>query len=715
MTPVAAKQDLRADAALALAAAGTAIFPCRGKLPAISKLEGGKGFKDATNCEATIVAWWIKYKNANIGMPTGGINQVFVLDIDGPEAEAALAALEAQHGKLPSTRTVRTRPGRRQLYFRQPRDTTVRCTVSKLAPKLDVRGDGGYVMVPPSIHPHTRKPYIFLDDREPAEPPPWLIELVCDVTTAKPEAERENTIPEGTRNGSLASLGGVMRRVNFSHDAILAALLKTNQEKCKPPLPESEVRRIAESISRYSPGLDPSKSTPFRKDLANSAKFAAQHAGKVLYVADKEIWYADDGKLWVENAIGTVMRYARQTVLSLYDEARQITESDKARIDAMKWAIESEGRIHKIVTDAQSELALEVRNYAETFDLDPLLLNCENGTYSFKEKRLLPHDASRHLSKITRIRYDEAATCPRTEAWLLEACGGSQALADYLWRLAGYVLTGLGGAQSFWIFHGPTKTGKSTFIKLLRRLAGTYGTSLPEAAVTINRFSNQDYAMAELAGVRLATLVEIAEGKRFDEGKIKQITGQDYIKACKKWQNYFEFMSQAKLVIALNHKPDVRETGDAFWSRTKCVPFNVYRPPEKRIEEFENILIEKEGPGILAKAIRHYHDLESSGWQEPEEVTTAVKQYREEQDVVRNFISEFCVEALGQKILFSILYAKFRALQLGAGERPMTKTAFGIELDRLGYSSARIGNDRARRGLALKRGTAEEGTNDYEM
>jgi hypothetical protein len=124
-----------------------------------------------------------------------------------------------------------------------------------LGPGLDVRGDGGYVVAPPSTHPNGNR-YAFIKDSELAEMPEWLLGLLGAPSPRQPTSNSEGTakIREGQRNSSLTSLAGGMRQKGLSQSAIEAALLVENQKRCEPPLPESEVLRIAKSVGRYPPG-----------------------------------------------------------------------------------------------------------------------------------------------------------------------------------------------------------------------------------------------------------------------------------------------------------------------------------------------------------------------------------------------------------------------------------------------------------------------------
>ena len=160
------------DAALAYAGRNSfAVFPClpRAKEPAIKR-----GFYAATTNPETIRRFW-RVADRNIAIRTGMASRVWILDVDGEDGEASLRALEAKHGALPPTWESLTARGR-HIWFRC--DCPVPCSASKIAPGLDARGDGGYVVAPPSIHP-TGRVYVWSVDRadDLANAPDWLLRL----------------------------------------------------------------------------------------------------------------------------------------------------------------------------------------------------------------------------------------------------------------------------------------------------------------------------------------------------------------------------------------------------------------------------------------------------------------------------------------------------------------------------------------------------------
>jgi len=259
------------SSALRYAELGYAVFPC---IPGSKKPLTEHGFKDAATDPEQIEAWWREHPQANIGIPTAGL---LVVDVDGsdnpwPEDEDRLQDLSAG----PTSQTPR---GGRHHIFRQPEGRIWKNTSSRLATKVDTRADGGYVVVPPSIV--DGKPYewaLNLDTGPESlpEPPEWLLVALDDtdnslwhqkpqngngtpslplpgsVETPSPTSDG-NVIPTGQRNSTLARLAGAMRRVGMGKDEIQAALLKTSASRCKPPLANNEVERIARSICRYDP------------------------------------------------------------------------------------------------------------------------------------------------------------------------------------------------------------------------------------------------------------------------------------------------------------------------------------------------------------------------------------------------------------------------------------------------------------------------------
>jgi bifunctional DNA primase/polymerase-like protein/primase-like protein len=232
------------SAALKLASAGLAVFPCRvrDKRPATEN-----GLKDATVSHDQITAWWTEQPDCNIAIATGAVSKIFVVDVDGPDA-----AFELQRLNLPATVEAATARGK-HLYFKYP-STPIRNTAGKIAPGIDTRGDGGYVLAPPSIHPSGAR-YRWTGARTVAAAPDQLIAKIAERANGKatPAAEWQqlfsSDIPDGQRDCTLTKMAGKLLRYQVNAADVLGIIHSINVARCKPPLPAEDIERIVESIA----------------------------------------------------------------------------------------------------------------------------------------------------------------------------------------------------------------------------------------------------------------------------------------------------------------------------------------------------------------------------------------------------------------------------------------------------------------------------------
>jgi putative DNA primase/helicase len=213
------------------------------------------GLKDASR-DVTALERWFRQGELNVGVVTGSGSGLVVLDVDaGHDGEASLEALEARHGAIPATPEVLTGAGR-HLYFAHP-GGVLGNSAGKLGPGLDVRGDGGYVVAPPSLHRSGRR-YAW-EHSSPtvlAPLPGWLLGLLR--APAAPRVVRSthwlevlrDGVGEGGRNAALASLAGHLFRQERLHPLVVVELaLCWNEARCRPPLPQAEVLRTLDSIA----------------------------------------------------------------------------------------------------------------------------------------------------------------------------------------------------------------------------------------------------------------------------------------------------------------------------------------------------------------------------------------------------------------------------------------------------------------------------------
>jgi hypothetical protein len=218
------------------------------------------GCLDATTDAQTIDQWFALYPDANIGIATGQRSGIVVIDVDEDHGGwDTIENLIDRNGELPETWVAQTGGGGGHFYFQAP-PIDIRNSAGLLGPGIDIRGQGGYVVAPPSTHLSGTR-YRWVDGNHPlgtelAPLPEWLYlriaksERMNGLRQASPLPLR---LTAGIRNTWLASIAGTMRHRGCSADAINAALQVENTNRCEPPLGVREVERIAVSIERYPP------------------------------------------------------------------------------------------------------------------------------------------------------------------------------------------------------------------------------------------------------------------------------------------------------------------------------------------------------------------------------------------------------------------------------------------------------------------------------
>jgi len=233
---------------------GYMVFPVR---VGEKRPETANGFLDATTDPGQIEAWFGNNPQLNIGVPTGGM---LVVDID-PEGLNWLDDEAEKRASLTEAPWARTPRGGHHFWFRQPEGMELRNSVSRLAPGVDTRATGGYVVVAPSCVGDGHYAWVENHELPPIdqlpEPPLWLLdslEALDQPSTGRELVELDQgQIPKGRRNHTLFSRACAMRRTGWNETEIEAALQEANRQRCNPPLPEWEVRTIAQSVCRYEP------------------------------------------------------------------------------------------------------------------------------------------------------------------------------------------------------------------------------------------------------------------------------------------------------------------------------------------------------------------------------------------------------------------------------------------------------------------------------
>lgn len=208
------------------------------------------GLQDASADVDVIEQWWSMWPNANIGIATGRTSGLVVLDVDfRTGGDQSLAALTAKHGGLPETPCVATGNGL-HYYFEHPGEQ-VRCSAGRIGPGLDLRGDGGYVVAPPSVHA-SGKPYTWLVACDPVPMPAWL--TTHELPTLRPVADTPDILSgvvEGERDVELFRLACKLRRADVPRDVAEELVLRA-AAACVPPFAAPDaLKKVASAYDRY--------------------------------------------------------------------------------------------------------------------------------------------------------------------------------------------------------------------------------------------------------------------------------------------------------------------------------------------------------------------------------------------------------------------------------------------------------------------------------
>jgi len=432
-------------------------------------------------------------------------------------------------------------------------------------------------------------------------------------------------------------------------------------------------------------------------DLGNAERLILLY-GQDLIWTDAWGWLAWDGRRWAQDNQRKVEELAVRTVRAIYRAAAESDDPDTRKALA-SWArrSESRSRIEAMVALARHMVARK----PDEFDADPWLLSCANGVLDLRTGELRPHQREDRLTKLVPVNYDPQARCPRWEQFLGEVFAPHPDLIPFIQRAVGYSLTGDTREECLFLLHGTGRNGKGTLLRTLTTLLADYAMTADFATFLAgprDRGPRDD--VANMRGRRLVVSQEVREGAPLAESLIKWLTGGDRIRARNLYERSSEWLPTHKIWLAVNHKPIIRGTDDAIWSRIKLVPFDVsFAGREDRQLKAK---LEEELEGILAWAVRGCRQWLRDGLQCPATVHQATQQYRVESDQIGRFIEECCVTTDGGKVRARRLYQAYRAWCEQTGEHPVTETAFAMRLAERGLRKARTSRHTLYCGIQLR-------------
>ncbi|MEU6112463.1 phage/plasmid primase, P4 family [Streptomyces albidoflavus] len=292
----------------------------------------------------------------------------------------------------------------------------------------------------------------------------------------------------------------------------------------------------------------------------------------------------------------------------------------------------------------------------DILDGDPYTLCTPGGIVDLRTGSIHHPDPHRDLhSRATNVAPGGMPT-PRWDRFLSDTFGADdrgKELVDFLHLLLGYSITGDVGAQVLPFLWGKGANGKSVLLDVMIQILGDYADAAPPGfLMDKGAFSEHSTELTELHGRRIFVCSELKPNDKFDEARVKLLTGGDKIKARRMRQDYFTFTPTHKLWLLGNHRPEVGTGGHAFWRRIRLIPFEYVVPAHRKIDNLAAELVADEGPGILtwliAGATRYLTTRDPLTG--PTSVRVATDAYKTTEDHIGRFLTECCALSPGSDL-----------------------------------------------------------------
>lgn len=455
----------------------------------------------------------------------------------------------------------------------------------------------------------------------------------------------------------------------------------------------------------------PSLLTHPMTDAGNAERLYALFPNSFRYSHEQKTFLIWDGRRWTPDDRGKMRHLSLQMARKLYEQAWECKDI-RLQDEHIKHARRSEA------TSAITNMLKEVGSipgvavFASDLDRHPFLLNVVNGTVDLRDGRLRPHCRDDLITKLAPVHYDPAAECPRWNRFLQEVFAPHPDVVEFLQRAVGYSLAGDTSEECLFLCYGTGRNGKGVFLKTVCEILGDYASTADFSAFLVRKNEGPRDDIASMRGSRLVRAEESGEGARLSESIIKNLTGGDRIRARRLYENSYEFDPTWKIWLATNHKPEIRGTDLAIWSRLKIIPFEVsFAGREDR--SLKQVLRD-EWPGILTWAVEGCLRWQEDGLAFPEAVLAATEGYRQECDQVQRFLDDACATLPNLSATAHHLYLRYKDWSEGAGESVLTETAFGIRLTEKGYSRIKVHGIRTYQGIGHLPKTGDVGEGSKE-
>ncbi|MHC1602096.1 MAG: DNA primase family protein [Methermicoccaceae archaeon] len=444
-------------------------------------------------------------------------------------------------------------------------------------------------------------------------------------------------------------------------------------------------------------------------DTINAQFFVELYGGDMRWCEPLGRWYVWNKNRWIEDTQGAVSSYAKDTVGWMQNMVRTddprlnytgVSTADEAKRN--EWVAKSGNltRIKAMIELAKSEDGIPV--VPSQFDANSWLLNVLDGTVDLRTGELHEHNKDELHTKLAPVKYerglkcgyDPTAECPVWLKFLDKIFAGDKELIDFIQRAMGYSLTGDVSEEVIFFCHGSGGNGKSKFIGVLQAILGDYAGVIDTALLVKQHHTVHPTSVAALMGKRVVATTEVERGM-LSEAMIKRLTSTDTLTARYMRQDYFTFEPTHKLWYSANHKPMVSGQDEGIWRRMLLIPFFVkIADGEKDKHILDKLLSEKKG--ILKWMVEGCLKWQSEGLNPPKSVLEATEEYRDEFDVLGDFVNDWCAVGDGEMTSANSLYEHYTSWCDLNNIDCMTQKRFGGYLSERGFVRRRNGSDGGR-------------------
>ena len=395
-------------------------------------------------------------------------------------------------------------------------------------------------------------------------------------------------------------------------------------------------------------------------------------------------WFYWDGEAWAEDRTDSRVQPMRELFKAAQDsnEAKQLTESAKRATLGRKAPMYS-----ALILAGTDE---RIRAEPEIWDADPWALGVPGGVIDLRTGKLSPSARDQHVT----MRASVAPQPGTPTLWLklLKQWLGNDDVIGFLRRYLGYALTGDNREQCMVFFYGKAQSGKGTILRTVSRIMGSldegggkFRSYHYEAPISTFMEARNDRHSTEIAAFykkRLITSEEPSAGAKWDESKLKWITGGSQITARFIAQDNFSFAMTGKIIVAANHRPRLSTTDKAIRRRMMVIPFEHPIADEDRDNELD-AKIRAEYPQILHWLIQGCLEWQEAGLGQPEQISAATDNYLESEDTLGAWMAENCEmsgESSGQTLYEN--YARWCEIQ---GETRWSRRAWSNAVIERGF------------------------------